>query len=576
MRKYFERGIGSWLSVCTALLLISPNAHLSKNNFHYVPIYLLLIGVALAFLTMTVLYRFTKNSAWDTLLMTLSACAFSVLCAFHCAQVFTSLACILICVVCIRYALWRGVVPSVRDIGKRTAAVLVGILIFGIFAFVAAVGVMRYITYSTPTFDFGIFAQMFYYMKETLLPMTTCERNHGLLSHFAVHISPIYYLILPLYMLFPYAPTLNVAQALIVSVSIIPVYLLCRRKGFSRIATVLLCGVTAFLPALSGGTLYDIHENCFLLPLLLFVFYFYESKKNIPMYLCAFLVLMVKEDAALYIAIFALYILLQDKQWKKGLILLASSVAYFVLAMYLLNTYGDGSMTSRFADYMQNDSLFSMITTLLRNPGLVLANAFAAKKIEFIVLMLAPLCFLPLVTKKLPRFLMLAPMLVINLMPDWEYQYNIGFQYVFGSAAFLLYASILNLSEIEREKQKQWILSAVTASVLLFGAHIAKGCQGYVRTYRNDQERLTTYNEALELIEDDASVCATRFMLPHLSNRMELYCMINTKAETDYAVISLYEPLAVDYYRIYSDMGYQEIYNDGELLAILKHPDADS
>lgn len=42
--------------------------------------------------------------------------------------------------------------------------------------------------------------------------MTTCERDR-VLSHFAVHVSPIYYLFLPFYALFPSPVTLEVLQA---------------------------------------------------------------------------------------------------------------------------------------------------------------------------------------------------------------------------------------------------------------------------------------------------------------------------------------------------------------------------
>lgn len=46
--------------------------------------------------------------------------------------------------------------------------------------------------------------------------MTTCERDR-VLSHFAVHVSPIYYLFLPFYALFPLPVTLEVLQALLLA-----------------------------------------------------------------------------------------------------------------------------------------------------------------------------------------------------------------------------------------------------------------------------------------------------------------------------------------------------------------------
>ena len=60
------------------------------------------------------------------------------------------------------------------------------------FLFVSVWTVCRVRSFSVPTFDFGIFSQMFHSMKTTGLPITTVERD-GALSHFAVHVSPIYY-----------------------------------------------------------------------------------------------------------------------------------------------------------------------------------------------------------------------------------------------------------------------------------------------------------------------------------------------------------------------------------------------
>ena len=92
--------------------------------------------------------------------------------------------------------------PSVARVPNRGrfAPVLVfGVAVSVLFGgVVAAIGVMRYLGYSAPNFDFGIFCQMFENMAKTGAPVTTVERD-GALSHFAVHTSPILYLLLPFY-----------------------------------------------------------------------------------------------------------------------------------------------------------------------------------------------------------------------------------------------------------------------------------------------------------------------------------------------------------------------------------------
>ena len=38
---------------------------------------------------------------------------------------------------------------------------------------------------------------------------------------------------------------------------------------------------------------------------------------------------------------------------------------------------------------------------------------------------------------------------MFNLLPDYAYAHNIGFQYVFGSGCMLIYAAICNMNECE-------------------------------------------------------------------------------------------------------------------------------
>ena len=105
----------------------------------------------------------------------------------------------------------------------------------------------------------------------------TVERD-GLLSHFDVHVSPIYYLMLPFYMIAPGPYTLQVLQAAVMASAVIPLWLIGKRHGLSGLQRTLLCGVLLLYPAFSGAAGYDIHENCFLTPCILWLFYGIDRK----------------------------------------------------------------------------------------------------------------------------------------------------------------------------------------------------------------------------------------------------------------------------------------------------------
>lgn len=481
----------------------------------------------------------------------------------------------LITVYCIRAleSVWNYV-----KLHTPVAIVLVTLAGLACFAGIAVMGVMRYKTFSAPNFDFGIWCNMFYNMKETGLATVTCERDM-LLSHFAVHVSPVYYLLLPFYWLFPTPETLQIAQAAVLAAGIIPVYLLARHFKLSNPQTVLVSVLYAFLPVITTGCSYDLHENCFLPLFLLLTFYFYETKKPILMYVCAVLVLSVKEDAAVYLLFFALFLLVSEKKYLHGSILAAMAIGYFLLCGYLLETTGTGMMNNRYENLILNpdDGLAGAIKTILVNPGYVLTQLFADKdtkwdKVMYLVYMLLPLGMLPFVTKKASRWILLAPML-INLLTMYPYQPRIGFQYHFGIAAFLMYAMLKNLPEIESHNVRRTLLSVATAACLCTYLVAVWPCVSSHATLwseqKDDYKEMETFLE--ETVPTDASVAASTYLVPHLAKRDEIFEVHyhKNKPDIEYVVLDTryasYEP----FYRAYLAHGYTVTAElDGKILVL--------
>lgn len=458
-------------------------------------------------------------------------------------------------------------------------AALAGLVCFG---GIAVLGVLRYKTFGSPNFDFGIWCNMFYNMKETGLAMVTCERDM-LLSHFAVHISPVYYLLLPFYYLFPSPVTLQIGQAAVLAAGVIPVFLLARHFKLSNPHTVLVTILYALFPVITTGCSFDLHENCFLPLFLLLTFYFYEIKKPIPMYVCAILVLSVKEDAAVYLLFFALFLLISEKKYLHGSILAAMAVGYFLLCGYLLETTGTGMMSDRYGNliYDSEDGLMGAIKTLLVNPGYLLTQLFADKdlkwdKVMYLIYMLLPLGMLPFVTKKPSRWLLVAPML-INLLTMYPYQPRIGFQYHFGVAAFLIYAMLKNLPEISSSDVRRTLLSIATAACLcsyLVVVYPMVGSRAELWKDEKDHfEEMETFLE--EAVPEDASVAASAFLLPHIADRDEIYEVYYHKNKPDVEYVVLDARYTADFdkfYAAYTNLGYTVVDQLDTRIVILKQP----
>ena len=443
-------------------------------------------------------------------------------------------ACLLILAILIVYAIkgWAHVPvrPLTRSAEKPLyfwLAVAVGL---AFFVFVSVWTVCRVLSFCAPTFDFTIFAQMFHIMKETGLPITTVERD-GPLSHFAVHVSPIYYLMLPFYCIAPYPVTLQILQAAVMASAFIPLWKLGRHHGLAPWVRFVLCLALALYPAYSGGAGYDIHENAFLTPLILWLFWGLD-RRNIPVtVIAAMLTCMVKEDAPVYVAIIALWQMVQgllytNKRWNftAGICLLAGSIAYFLAVTGYLARSGDGVMTYRYRNFMYDgsDSLFTVIKATLLCPMKAVYECVDPEKLEFITMTMGILMGLPLMTRRYERYILLIPYILVNLMSDYQYQHHIFYQYNYGATACLIYLAVVNLAGSGKWMRRMVIPMAVIAMLCFGHNNVPKGmtypdyCQKFATTYAQRREILDT-------VPDDVSVAATTYYTAPLWNRESLY-----------------------------------------------------
>ncbi len=445
--------------------------------------------------------------------------------------------------------------------------------------FTALAMAMRYYKLSTPAFDFGIFAQMFENMKDGFGPITTVERNYRL-SHFAVHFSPAYYLMLPFYMLFPHPVTLQILQGIFVTSGIIPVFLIARKYGFSLIHSSLFSAIYALYPAFTGGCSYDIHENCMLPAFLLWLIWAVEREKAVPMLVFALLTLLVKEDAAVYVAVIGLYLILSDRSEKTralGAVIFGAACVYFFAVCAYLNNSGLGIMEWRYKDYMYRGGalITSIVVTAFTNPGYILSNLFTGEKLTFTVQTLGVLGGIPLVSRKIARYILLIPLVLVNLMPTYQYQHSIYFQYVFGSCVLVIWLFIMNMSELSYNRARCFTVFSLIACAVMFMSTMT----GYLNNfYDNDYEAHGAVISYLEQLPDNAneSITANTFFIPPLYKQKELYTINDrdepTSESAPPADIVLLDRTNVKFetnYNYFTSLGMKEVTIEDERVACL-------
>ncbi len=427
---------------------------------------------------------------------------------------------------------------------KYTEWIVAGILLVIFTVWVSVASVARYTGYMSHNFDFGIFAQMFENMRTTGLPNTTVERNI-LMSHFGVHFSPIYYLLLPFYAVYPHPETLLVLQAIFVGAGIIPVVLIGKKLNMTQSVIIACCVLYIFFPTLSNGCLYDFHENKFLTVLIMWAVYFIVSDKWIGTVIFCLLVMGVKEDAPIYVMSMALYVLVVRKKYILGTTLFGMAVIYFVIATSIVNSLGDGIMTSRLDNYMLNpdDGFTGVIHTCVANFGYFMSQIFTADKIMFMVWMLLPVGFAPFFSEKKSMLLLLIPMLVVDLMSNWQYQYDVKFQYTFGVAGLIVFMTMMVLSQSDNKMKNTLLIYSTSMSIIMCFSLFFPRASSYIESSRSVQRATAQYNSLIATIPNDASVTANGNYIPHMYNFPNLYqypdMYGNGNPKTDYVLVNI-------------------------------------
>lgn len=382
--------------------------------------------------------------------------------------------------------------------------------------------VLRVQNFNTPNFDFGLFVQMFHYMDKTGLPLTTLERN-TLLSHFQVHFSPIFYLLLPFYKLWPRPETLQILQILAAASALIPAFLIVRELRLPRGWQTTLCALLLLHPGLSGSSLYDLHENCFLAPLILWLLWAALRRKWGAFSVFALLLLGVKEDAFIYLFSVGLWLLCggiqgrdvqvggvqtvgtqiggipgcevqavpdplkagearekpvneevrekrqsikvsEKKKWQSlslnsvqvaGFFSMLAALVYFAVVSAWLSRGSEGVMFYRFENIqaLPDWGLLGYVLTAIGLPGWILEQLFMPDKLLYLLKMLLPFGLLPLFSRRLRDGFLLLPFVVINLLSNWNYQYDLNFQYHYGTTVLLFFVSAVVLRECQTTRQ---------------------------------------------------------------------------------------------------------------------------
>ncbi|OGZ28995.1 MAG: hypothetical protein A2931_03425 [Candidatus Niyogibacteria bacterium RIFCSPLOWO2_01_FULL_45_48] len=412
-------------------------------------------------------------------------------------------------------------------LSERRAIFIIFTAIFIYVSVIGAVSVLRHYNFETQAWDMGIFTQTLWNASKGRWMTNSIEETP---NHFGVHMSPILFLLLPGFLIFPSAYYLLILQALALAFGAWPLYLFAK-KVLGRHDFALLISVGYLLyPSLHFVNLFDFHPVAFLVPALLFAFYFFAVRKWIWFWFFMIIAASAQEDAILAVMFSCVFLAIiywrEAKEKKIGLWTAVAALIYFIIATKVLMPYFGGGLL-RLDRYAHLGGSFAEITrNLLSGPSLFFKTAFSAPKLAYLFWLFLPTAFLPFLYP-LSLFI-LVPGLLENLLTNFENQFSGFYQYDSMLIAGVFIAGVYGLQKLLRifPYGVSWIKGFLVTAVLA-GFLLRSPVSPFLfptDLFRTN-ERAYALREIVKNVPEEASVTAHTNIVPHLAKRERVYML---------------------------------------------------
>ena len=225
-----------------------------------------------------------------------------------------------------------------RPVGRQSAVATmvlrwlpyVGWVVFA--ALYSTLSLTRYALLSTPSWDNAIFQQAIAAYAHLQEPIVTIKGpGYNILGD---HFSPILAVLAPVYRLFPHAQTLLVAQAVLITASVVPITRIAvRRLGTAAGIAVLVAYALSF--GIQSAVYTDFHEVAFAAPLVAFAGEAFLQRRWQAVVWWSLPLLLVKEDLGVTVAVVGVVLLISGAR-RLGLVLAGCGIGAFALVVFLV------------------------------------------------------------------------------------------------------------------------------------------------------------------------------------------------------------------------------------------------
>jgi len=248
--------------------------------------------------------------------------------------------------------------------------------------------------------DFSHWAQVIYNICVSGKPLSVSEELivPGSKNYLSVHFSPYVYLIAIPFKIWPHGLNLLLINFILMMSSIIPIYKLAATCNEDKRFGLFMVSLLVFYPTFQYLVLYEFGMLRFVIPIALWMLYFWEKKRMKSYYFFVLLSVFVREEVGLTILMFGIYLILIEKNYRAGFITaLTGGVAFAVITQFIMPALRDGGYehVAMGSFSVFGSSVWEILINIIRNPALVLSTVIKPIKLANIFMLFIPLLFIP-------------------------------------------------------------------------------------------------------------------------------------------------------------------------------------
>jgi uncharacterized membrane protein len=438
---------------------------------------------------------------------------------------------------------------------KSSKYLISAFVFFGIIF--SLISIVNHYTFRTYALDLGLYTNALYkYAHFKLADSMMINPNYEILlaDHFDLYLiifSPLVY-IFGTYTLL----VVQIASILVGGYGVFRYFKLTDTKHqhipyFATLFFFLFYGIYSALA-------FDYHSNVVAAMIIPWFFYFFKRRNYLVSLFLAALVLVAKENMALWLIFICLGMAVEYRKDKKALsylsVFILLSVIYFLLIInVIIPKLSNSNQYNLFSYSILGKTPFEAIKDLMMHPFDNLKVLFTNHnnsingdnvKIEMLILVLISGVYLLFLK---PRYLiMLIPIFFQKLYHDNYHVWGIGGQYSIEFAPILAIGVFSVIGELKERKYVNILSAIVILGVLLSTVRVMDNTVFYtqksrIRVYQASHYKrnydVRNINDQLHKIPGDAPVSAQSPFIPHLSLRDKIYQFPIVK-DAEYIVLS--------------------------------------